>query len=102
MTGAVIKYPIGRVVREHRIGLTSATPELEAINQAAISMRRAITSLRRQEATLNSYAARARKKVTPEQHVGIDVTPDLAQIRDAAGFAVEVSDGRDGQIRADL
>jgi hypothetical protein len=68
MTGAVIKFPIGRVVREHRIGtFTGATPELEAINQAAISMRRAITSLRRQEATLNLLAARAWKKATPEQ-----------------------------------
>ena len=65
--GSVVKFPIGRVVREHRVGLTSATPELEAINQAAISMRRAITSLRRQEATLNLLAARAWKKATPEQ-----------------------------------
>jgi hypothetical protein len=68
MTGAVVKFPIGRVVREHRIGaFTGATPELEAINQAAISMRRAITTLRRQEATLNLLAAGAWKKATPEQ-----------------------------------
>src|SRR6202030_3109765 len=65
--GSVVKFPIGRVVREHRIGLSGATPELEAINQAAISMRRAITTLRRQEATLNLLAARAWKKATPEQ-----------------------------------
>ena len=35
---------------------------------AGISIRRAIETLRRQEATLNLCAARARKKVTPEQH----------------------------------
>jgi hypothetical protein len=64
----VIKFPIGRVVREHRIGLSGVTPELEAIERASISVRFAIETLRRQEATLNLYAARARKKVTPEQH----------------------------------
>jgi hypothetical protein len=68
MTGAVIKFPIGRVVREHRIGATRhGSPELDAIEQAAISVRRAITTLRRQQATLNLRAAVARKKVTPEQ-----------------------------------
>jgi hypothetical protein len=67
--GSVIKFPIGRVVREHRIGLAlGGTPELEAIERASISVRFAIETLRRQEATLNLYAARARKKVTPEQH----------------------------------
>jgi hypothetical protein len=65
--GSVVKFPIGRVVREHRIGLTSATPELEAIEHSAISIRRAIKTLRRQEATLNLLAARAWKKATPEQ-----------------------------------
>jgi hypothetical protein len=69
MTGAVIKFPIGRVVREHRIGhILAATPEAEAIEQAAISVRQAITTLRRQEASLNLRAARERKKETPEQH----------------------------------
>jgi hypothetical protein len=64
----VVKFPIGRVVREHRIGpILGATPELEAIERSAISIRRAIETLRRQEATLNLCAARARKKVTPEQ-----------------------------------
>jgi hypothetical protein len=67
-TDTVVKFPIGRVVREHRIGtFTGATPELEAINQAAISMRRAITTLRRQEAALTLLAAGAWKKATPEQ-----------------------------------
>ena len=64
----VVKFPIGRVVREHRIGpILGATPELEAIERSAISIRRAIETLRRQEAILNLCAARARKKVTPEQ-----------------------------------
>jgi len=68
MTGAVIKFPIGRVVREHRIGASlSGSPELDAIERSAISIRRAITTLRRQHATLNLLADRARKKVTPEQ-----------------------------------
>jgi len=67
-TDTVVKFPIGRVVREHRIGpILGATPELEAIERSAISIRRAIETLRRQEATLNLRAAVARKKVTPEQ-----------------------------------
>jgi hypothetical protein len=66
---SVVKFPIGRVVREHRIGIIlAATPEAEAIGQAAISVRRAIETLRRQEATLNLHAARESKKVTPKQH----------------------------------
>ena len=68
MTGAVIKFPIGRVVREHRIGASlSGSPELDAIERSAISIRRALVTLRRQEATLNLLAATARKKVTREQ-----------------------------------
>ena len=64
----VVKFPIDRVVREHRIGmLLGVTIEAEAIDQALRSVRHAIKSLRRQEATLNLCAARARKKVTPEQ-----------------------------------
>jgi hypothetical protein len=69
MTGAVIKFPIGRVVREHRIGhILAATPKAEAIEQALRSVRDAIKTLRRQEASLNLRAARERKKETPEQH----------------------------------
>ena len=64
----VVKFPIGRVVREHRIrGTQHGSPELDAIEQAAISVRRAIKTLLRQEATLNLRAAVARKKVPPEQ-----------------------------------
>jgi len=67
-TDTVVKFPIGRVVREHRIGmLLGVTIEAEAIDQALRSVRHAIKSLRRQEATLNLRAAVARKKVTPEQ-----------------------------------
>jgi hypothetical protein len=67
--GSIVKFPIGRVVREHRIGIIlAATPEAEAIEQALRSVRGAIETLRRQEATLNLHAARERKKVTPEQH----------------------------------
>ena len=67
----VVKFPIGRVVREHRVGASlGGTPELQAIEQAAISVRRAISTLRRQQASLNLLAARASKKVTPEQHAG--------------------------------
>ena len=72
----VVKFPIGRVVREHRIGpILGATPELEAIERSAISIRRAIETLRRQEATLNLCAARARKKVTPEQQAAAVAAP---------------------------
>jgi predicted AAA+ superfamily ATPase len=68
MTGAVIKFPIGRVVREHRIGqILAGTAEGEAIEQAARSVRHAIKTLRRQEASLNLRAAREREKETPEQ-----------------------------------
>jgi hypothetical protein len=68
-TDTVVKFPIGRVVREHRIGLIlAATPEAEAIEQALRSVSQAITTLRRQEASLNLRAARERKKETPEQH----------------------------------
>src|SRR5438094_4995002 len=65
----VVKFPIGRVVREHRILIAlGATPELAAIDRSAISIRRAIETLRRQQAALNLLAARARKNETPEQH----------------------------------
>ena len=65
----VVKFPIDRVVREHRIGmLFGATPEGQRIEQALRSISRAIVTLRRQEATLNLYAARESKKVTPKQH----------------------------------
>src|SRR6476661_8010118 len=68
MTGEIIKFPIGRVVREHRIAASlHGSPELDAIERSGISIRRAIETLRRQEATLNLLAARARKKVAPEQ-----------------------------------
>jgi hypothetical protein len=64
----VVKFPIGRVVREHRVSASlNGSPELDAIEQAAISVRRAIKTLLRQEATLNLRAAVARKKVPPEQ-----------------------------------
>ena len=57
-TDTVVKFPIGRVVREHRIrGTQHGSPELDAIEQAAISVRRAIKTLLRQEATLNLRAA---------------------------------------------
>ena len=71
MTGAVVKFPIGRVVREHRIGqIHEATPEAEAIEQAARSVRHALKTLRRQEASLNLRAAQLRKKVTPRAAPG--------------------------------
>jgi hypothetical protein len=42
-TDTVVKFPIGRVVREHRIGIVlGASPESEAIEQSIISIRRAI------------------------------------------------------------
>jgi hypothetical protein len=68
VSATLIKFPIGRVVREHRIGhILAATREGEAIEQAARSVRQAIKTLRRQEASLNLRAARERKKETPEQ-----------------------------------
>src|SRR3981081_2232355 len=72
----VVKFPIDRVVREHRIGmLLGVTIEAEAIDQALRSVRHAIKSLRRQEATLNLCAARARRKVTPEQQAAAVAAP---------------------------
>jgi len=69
MSGEINKVPIGRVVREHRIAASlHGSPEFDAIERSGISIRRAIETLRRQEATLNLLAARARKKVSPEQH----------------------------------
>jgi hypothetical protein len=59
----VVKLPIGGVVREHRIGaFIGATPELEAIERASISVRGAVETLWQQEATLNLLAAQARKR----------------------------------------
>jgi hypothetical protein len=67
-TDTVVKFPIGRVVREHRIRATQhGSPELDAIERLATSIRAAIITLRRQEAALHLLAARARKKVPPEQ-----------------------------------
>jgi hypothetical protein len=46
MTGAVVKFPVGRVVREHRIGcILAATPEAEEVERALRSVRDAITTL---------------------------------------------------------
>jgi len=56
----IVKFPIGRVVREHRNALiVGATSEEEAIAQSLVSVRRAITTLRRQESSLflRSYRA---------------------------------------------
>src|SRR5580692_2597808 len=43
----------------------------------------------------------AEAQMSPEQHVGIDVTPNLVQIRYRANFPVQICNRRDGQIRAD-
>jgi hypothetical protein len=68
-TDTVVKFPIGRVVREHRIGIIlAATPEAEAIEQALRSVCDAIKTLERQRASLILRANRERKKETPEQH----------------------------------
>jgi hypothetical protein len=68
-TDTVVMFPIGRVVREHRIGqIHEATPEAEAIERALRSMRHAIKTLEWQQSSLNLRLQRERKKVTPEQH----------------------------------
>jgi hypothetical protein len=64
----IVKFPIGRVVREHRNALiVGATSEEEAIAQSLVSVRRAITTLRRQESSLFLRSYRAWKRATPEQ-----------------------------------
>src|SRR5438045_1768449 len=71
-TDTVVKFPIGRVVREHRIGIIlAATPKAEAIEQALRSVRDAIRTLQRQRATLELLAWRGREKETPEQHAAL-------------------------------
>ena len=72
------------------IGSHPPPPELEAIEQAAISVRRAIHTLRRQEATLNLLAARERKKETPEQHARL-VEENMSRVyaREAEDRAAE-------------
>jgi hypothetical protein len=67
----IVKFPIGRVVREHRTSYLTGDTEYEVIVRAGISVRRAIRTLRRQEATLTLMEARARKKQTPEEHARI-------------------------------
>ena len=68
-SSTVVKFPIGRVVREHRIApLLAATPEAEAIDQAFRSVEHAMKSLERQRASLQLRWNRVRKKETPEQH----------------------------------
>jgi hypothetical protein len=68
----VVKFPIGRVVREHRVGIIlAATPKAEAIEQALRSVRAAIRTLQRQRATLELLAWREREKETPEQHAAL-------------------------------
>jgi hypothetical protein len=58
VTGEVVKFPLGRVVREHRISFPlGGMPESEAIDRAAFSVRRAIETLRRQQATLIARAS---------------------------------------------
>ena len=70
MTGAnVVKFPIGRVVREHRIGcILAASPEAEELDRALRSVQHALTTLRRQEASLILRYRHAREQETPEQH----------------------------------
>jgi hypothetical protein len=97
MTGAVIKFPIGRVVREHRVGTLVALSEADAIDQALWGVRLAIKSLRRQEASLNLRNWAARKRETPEERRAIGertmrrVYTWLAE--DDANAAANVSDG---------
>ena len=87
-SAAVIKFPIGRVVREHRIGaILAATPTAEAIEQALRSVSHAIKTLRHQAATLNLLAARERKKETPDQRARL-VTKNMSRI-----YAREAEDG---------
>jgi hypothetical protein len=95
----IIKFPIGRAVREHRIGpLLGATPE-EAIEQSLVSMRRAITTLRRQHSTLILASYRARRKRTPEQRRRFDQLTDeplrrvYARIAEDEAEQQEIGDG---------
>ena len=68
MSGEVVKFPIGVVVRQHRIRpAIGATTEEQAIDEAMMSVRHAIKSLKRQEASLHLRSYRAREKATPEQ-----------------------------------
>jgi hypothetical protein len=99
MTGEIIKFPIGRVVRDHRVGTLVALSEADAIEQALISNRRAISTLRRQQASLNLRYWAARKRETPEERRAIGernmrrVSMWLAE--DDAITAANVSDGGD-------
>ena len=96
----IIKFPIVRAVREHRIGLiVGATSEDEAIEQSLVSMRRAITTLRRQHSTLILASYRARRKRTPEQRRRFDQLTDeslrrvYARIAEDEAEQQEIGDG---------
>jgi hypothetical protein len=93
----VVKFPIGRVVREHRISYLTGDTEWEAIERALISMRRATITLRRQQATLTLLEAQARKKRTPEQRARIaERHMQHIYARMAEDEANEAVDGHDG------
>ena len=62
----VVKFPIGRVVREHRIApLLAATPEAEAIDQAFRSVEHAMKSLERQRSKTDSGSSRMLSRSQP-------------------------------------
>ena len=44
----------------------------------------------------------AKTKMAAEKHVGIDVAPDIIQVRNGAGFAVEIGNRGNGNVRANF
>jgi hypothetical protein len=100
----IVKFPIGRVVREHRSGLiVGETSEEAAIEQSLGSMRRAITTLRRQESTLFLAWYRAQRNRTPEQQRRFDQLADESLRRTYARIAedeAEQQESGDGDTAA--
>src|SRR5579863_3368110 len=65
----IVKFPIGRVVREHRITqVMDGSPESVALSRALRSVSRAIETMQRQRASLMLRLQAARARETPEQH----------------------------------
>jgi hypothetical protein len=96
---SIVKFPIGRDVREHRIGLIVGATSEEAIEQSLVSIRRAITTLRRRESSLFLASYRARRKRTPEQLRRFDQLADeslrrvYARIAEDEAEQQEIGDG---------
>jgi hypothetical protein len=68
MSGEVVKFPIGRVVREHRVRMNfGGSVEANALDAVLHSVDDALASLKRQRSSLLMQFRAARERETPDE-----------------------------------